>query len=368
MGDLVKRVMAWRWVGHLMRAIERFNSRLGNQFSAAITYFSVLALIPILMLAFAILGLTVEVLRPDLGQVLVTGIEKRLESVGGTQDMARNVVDTLKNWRGVGIVALLSAAYAGTGWVGNLRQAINAMWHPDGITPTGAAGIGGWFAALGKNLLILVGLIILGGVTVAVSLSATAAQSLVLGWFGLRGSPFAAAMTVLAALVVSLLSGWALFVYLYWALPREKVSLRWVARGALLGSFGLAALQYFAGILNGIFLQNKAAAIFGPVIVLMLSLNIFATLIMLGAAWTATTSPEKEPAPVRPREAKPTMAPLAEHPDFQGALYVSQKVAKRGVTAGIVAGYGLGAAAGMGLGAVLGRLAGAVAHRRRRRR
>ncbi|MBI4900373.1 MAG: YihY/virulence factor BrkB family protein [Actinobacteria bacterium] len=367
MGDLVKRVMAWRWVAHLMRAIERFNSRFGNQFSAAITYFSVLALIPILMLAFAILGLTIEVLRPDLAQVLVTGIEKRIESAGSAHEIATNLVDTLKNWRGVGIVALLSAAYAGTGWVGNLRQAINAMWHPDGITPRGAAGIGGWLAMLGKNLVILLGLIILGGVTIAVSLSATAAQSLVLGWFGLRGSPFAAAMTVLAALVISLLSGWALFVYLYWALPSEKVSLRWVARGALLGSFGLAALQYFAGILNGIFLQNKAAAIFGPVIVLMLSLNIFATLVMLGAAWTATTSVE-EPAPVRPREARPTMVPLAEHPEFQGALYVPQKVARRGVTAGIVAGYALGGAAGMGLGAVLGRLAGAVAHRRRRRR
>lgn len=364
MADLVKRVMAWRWVAHLMRAIERFNSRLGTQFSAAITYFSVLAIVPILMFAFAILGLTIEVIRPDLGQTLTSALETRLANASGAKD----IVDTLKNWRGVGIVALISAAYAGTGWVGNIRQAINAMWHPDSIKPAGASGIGGWLASLGKNLLTLLGLIVLGGITVVVSMSATWAQSFVLGWLGLRGSGVAASLTVVAALVVSLLSGWALFVYLYWVLPSERVSIHWVARGALLGSFGLAALQYFAGALNALFLQNKAAAIFGPAIVIMLSLNIFATLVMLGAAWTATASPEVEPVAVSAREARPTMIPLSEHPDFQGALYVPQKVARRGVTAGIVAGYALGGAAGMGLGALLGRLAGAVAHRRRRSR
>jgi len=203
MGDLVKRVMALRWVAHLLRAINRFTSRLGNQFAAAITYFSVLAIIPILMFAFAILGLTVEVLRPDLAQTLVTEIAERLQSASGAQTIADTLVDTLKNWRGVGIVALLAAAYAGTGWVGNMRQAVNAMWHPIGITPTGAAGIVGWLSALGKNLLILLGLIVLGALTVGVSLSVTAAQSLVLGWLGLGGSWVARALTVLAGLVIS---------------------------------------------------------------------------------------------------------------------------------------------------------------------
>lgn len=368
MGGVVKRVMAWGWVAHLVRAIQRFNSRLGNQFSAAITYFSVLALIPILMLAFAILGLTVEVLRPDLAQTMVQAIASRLKSASGAQEIMSTLLDTLKNWRGVGIVALLSAAYAGTGWVGNIRQAINAMWHPDGIKTSGPSGIGPWLAQLGKNLLVLLGLIALGGVTVGVSLSATAAQSLVLGWLGLRGSALAALVTVIVALLLSLASGWALFLYLYAVMPHDPGPFRENARGALFGSIGLAALQYFAGILNGIFLNNKAALLFGPAIVLILSLNIFATLVMLGAAWTATASPAVEPAAVTAREATPTMIPLAEHPDFQGALYVPQKVAKRGVTAGIVAGYALGGAAGMGLGAVLGRLAGAVAHRRRRRR
>ncbi len=39
-------------VAHLIRATERFNDRLGNQFGAAITYFSFLSMIPIMMVSF----------------------------------------------------------------------------------------------------------------------------------------------------------------------------------------------------------------------------------------------------------------------------------------------------------------------------
>lgn len=43
-------------VAHFLRAIDRFNDRLGSQFGAAITYFSFLSLIPILMVSFAAVG------------------------------------------------------------------------------------------------------------------------------------------------------------------------------------------------------------------------------------------------------------------------------------------------------------------------
>jgi membrane protein len=364
MGDLVKRVMAWEWVAHLLRAVERFTSRLGNQFAAAITYFSVLAIVPILMLAFSILGLTVTVLRPDLAQTLIDAIGKQLEN-GGGKAVATSLVGTLKDWRGVGIVALLSAAYAGTGWVGNIRQAINAMWHPEAIRPVGKPGILGWLSTLGKNLLILLGLIILGGVTVGVSLSATTAQSLILSWLHLDHSWVASLLTVVVALALSLLTGWVLFLYLYRILPTDPGPLRDLARGALFGSVGLAALQYFAGALTGLFAQNKAAVIFGPVIVLFLSLNIFATLVMLGAAWTATAVEGDEAGPSMIEDPEPPMIPLADHPAVAGTALVPERIARRGVTVGMVAGYALGGAAGLGFGAVLGRIAGGLAHRRR---
>jgi membrane protein len=42
------------WFDHLVRAYEAFDNRYGNHYAAAITYFSVLSLFPLVMIAFAI--------------------------------------------------------------------------------------------------------------------------------------------------------------------------------------------------------------------------------------------------------------------------------------------------------------------------
>lgn len=47
-------------VAHFIRAGERFTERLGSQFGAAITYFSFLSLIPILMVSFAAAGFVLQ--------------------------------------------------------------------------------------------------------------------------------------------------------------------------------------------------------------------------------------------------------------------------------------------------------------------
>ena len=51
-------------IAHLLRAAERFNDRLGNQFGAAITYFSFLSMIPILMVSFAAAGFVLAGTQP----------------------------------------------------------------------------------------------------------------------------------------------------------------------------------------------------------------------------------------------------------------------------------------------------------------
>ena len=66
MKEWLERLKSKPWVAHLLRAVERFTNRLGSQFGAAITYFSILALVPILLFAFAVLGFVLTVLRPDL--------------------------------------------------------------------------------------------------------------------------------------------------------------------------------------------------------------------------------------------------------------------------------------------------------------
>ena len=44
------------WVDHLVRAGARYTERHGNDYAAAVTYFSVLSLVPVTMVAFAAAG------------------------------------------------------------------------------------------------------------------------------------------------------------------------------------------------------------------------------------------------------------------------------------------------------------------------
>ena len=50
---------------HLVRAGERYTETHGNHYAAAITYFSILALVPLLMVAFASVALVLQS-NPDL--------------------------------------------------------------------------------------------------------------------------------------------------------------------------------------------------------------------------------------------------------------------------------------------------------------
>ena len=90
------------------------------------TYFSVLALIPILMVAFAIAGFVLAG-HPEWVAQIQDGITKNVP--GSLGDTLNGLIDSaIESRAGVGVLGLLGAAYAGLGWMANLRDALTAMW------------------------------------------------------------------------------------------------------------------------------------------------------------------------------------------------------------------------------------------------
>lgn len=335
------------FVAHLLRAVERFNVRGGAQLAAAIAYFSVLSLVPILMMVFSVLGFTATVFRPELLAMIEDWINTNLPATSPLgPSLYKLVLGALTNWAQIGLVGLLVAMWVGSGWVGNLKRAVRLLMRGDVDNPGKQAAMPlDVLANFGGLLGILVGV-------VATFASSTVAGTLgdnVGGWLGVGGSFGWTALIRLVGAAVSLAIGAGGFRLLFgWFSPTYLPShLAWV--GAGIGSAGLLILQALAGVLFGAFANNAGFAVFGSTIVLMLFLNLFATLILYIAAWLATSvepvvEPESEPVPELPSEPVETMP---------GELYISSEVARRSLGIGLGTGYTIGAATGLGLGAVL---------------
>lgn len=270
---------------HLMRAVKRFGERLGNQFGAAITYFLVLAVMPIAMFTFASLGFVLDVLKPELLPVVVEQIETQ---VGGNSSLTEQLESFLTSWQSVGIIAILAALYTGQGFIGNLGAAVRAQLHADfdDVVPDKS-----FIKKMLNNVATLLGLIIGLLLTVALTVVGTGLGSVIsemlhLGGFGsfvLRVVPF----------IITLGAAWLIFMFLFTMLPDHPVGKRAKIRGSLLGAVAFTILLNLATVLIDIFSGNKAAGVFGSIIAIMLTMNIFARIILFVAAWIGTANPPR---------------------------------------------------------------------------
>ena len=361
MKERLDRLLAREWVAHLVRTAQRFGQRLGSQFAAAITYFSVLSIVPVLMVAFAATGVMLTVIAPD---ALVQIKDAITSAVGGQGDLSKQLTEIVErafgSWREVGVLGLLVAAWTGAGWVDNLRQAVRAQMRPEFDVSKPAANI---VVATARNLAILLGLFVLVGLTMAMSTVATTLRGLVGAYLHLNGVAWDVTLSV-APVVATLLSGFVLFWFIFRVFPEAHVPRRVLLRGAIIGALGITVLLWAAGLLASAFANNVAAAVFGGTLIVMLYFNLFATLILIVAAWIsteATMRPEPTPIEIAERSAqgptdyatKELAAIMRAREERESAAMVPRTTA---VTAARVSG-----GAGAALGAALAGLVAAVA-------
>ncbi|WP_114560660.1 YhjD/YihY/BrkB family envelope integrity protein [Desertihabitans aurantiacus] len=281
MGELLKKITSQPWVAHLLRANARFDARMGNAFAGAITYFSVLALVPVVAVAFGLVGLL-------FADELRTGLDDVLSAFGPqlTDTLQPVLEEGLEGAGAIVGVGGATALYAGANWVAQLKSAVRAQWRPRFDDPEHRRMI---VLETAVNIAILIGLIALVTGTVALSSVATWLADTVLGWLALDGVPGITVLLRLVPLLGSLLLGLALFAFLFSVLPQTRVRTPAVLKGCVMGTVGLAALTYLSSTIVGLFTENAAFTVFGPVILLMLFLNLFARLILFLAAWVATS-------------------------------------------------------------------------------
>lgn len=337
------------WIAHLLRMQERFVARLGNQFAGAITYFSVLSIVPVLMFGFSMLGMVLTVFRPDLLDDVRNLINAEFKNAPLGDQVIGIMENALRNWATLSIVALAVFAWSGANWVANLKSAIRAQLRPTLDVAEKKSNI---VVETLANLGILVALMVTILAMLALSTVATLLAGSIVEWLHLPASILTTLALRLVPILMNIVVGFGLFAFLYRVSYQQPIPRRIWLIGALMGSIGLAILQVAAATIGGMFAGNAAATVFGPIIVAMLFLNIFATLILMIAAWMATY----EPPPVyRSPLAQDVADPPAEMVDPLPT--VRRAVAERGMRVGIGAGWVLGAATGVGLGAIIAGIA-----------
>lgn len=310
------------WLDHLVRANQAFTERYGKHYAAAVTYFSVLSIIPILMVAFAIFGFVL-----NGNQTLIDEIRTSIRhSVpAGLDDVMSSILDvSIESGGGLGVVGLLLALYSGIGWMSNLRDALTAQWNqPKPKLPIVSKTL--------KDLTSLVGL----GLALVFSFALTAVGGtigeILLDWVGLSGQGWAHALLRVATIVLTLLADLLVFLWVIAGLPRGRVVWRGAVKGAALAATGFVILQQLATLYLGGLSDKPAFAVFGPVLGLLIFANLVSRMLLLVTAWTATGT-ENRSTVVQPPP------PVTIHPNVR-----------------VNRGLGIrGAAGAFGAGAVLG--------------
>lgn len=267
-------------VAHIRRTAARFTERLGNQFGAAVTYFSVLAIIPTLMFAFAALGFTLDVLRPELTET----VRGALQDAAPGQDQLVTMLDNyLSNWQAVGIIGILTALYTAQGWMGNLKDAIRTMIRDE----MGDVPKENFVLRTLSNIFVLIGLLVGIGAAAAMMAIGTTLSGVITDFFMLPG--WARPVLAIVPPILGLAVAWLVYQWFFVTLSPEKIPSHTRMLGALLAAVGTGVLVSLSSLLISLFSSSPTAALFGPVIAIMVSLNLFARLLLFVAAWIGTT-------------------------------------------------------------------------------
>ena len=282
-GILDRLRVRFGWFDHVMRAYQRFDDRHGGFFAAGLTYYTIFALFPLLMVGFAVVGFALS-RRPQLLSTIDDHIRSSVSGALGHQlvDLMNTAIAARAS---VGVIGLATATWAGMGWMSHLRLALTEMWWEQRIESPG------FVRNRLSDLLAMLGTFVVTLATVALStLGQAAPMAAVLSWLGIPEFSVFDWLFRGISILVSILVSWLLFTWMIARLPREKVSLVNSIRAGLMAAIGFELFKQVGSIYLRVVLRSPAGATFGPVLGLMVFAYVTAYLVLFSAAWAATAS------------------------------------------------------------------------------
>jgi membrane protein len=304
------------WLDHVIRAYLRFDERKGSFFAAGLTYYTIFALFPLLMVGFAAVGFALS-RRPDLLHMIDNHIRAAVSN-GLGQQLVDLMNSAIRARASVGIIGLATAAWAGLGWMSHLRTALTEMWWEQPLDSPGFVR---------NKLSDLLAILLTSLVTLAtVGLSAlghTAPMLAVLRWLEIPEFSVFDWIFRGISIFVSMLVAWVLFTWMIVRLPREPVSPAASMKAGLIAAIGFELFKQVASVYLQVVLRSPAGATFGPVLGLMVFAYVTAYLVLFSAAWAATAAENPRAKPVDP----PAPAIIAPRVQLDEGLSARQTLA-----------------------------------------
>lgn len=289
----LQRVAAWvaevrarrPLVDRAVRTQERYTEVEAGQHAGAVTYYAFLSFFPVLALAVFVVGVLSNIYaqaQADLAEAIEQVMPGLLGSDPGEISLAQ--VRRFSGWAAIG--GLAGVLYAGLGWVGATRLALEAVF---GTLPEHRPNI------VLVKLRDLLALALLGAVlfvSVIVSGLVTGFSEDVLDWLGAdRALDWVlVALTRLAGIGVNVVLFYALF-----RLGRPRVPGRSLWGGALLGGLAFEVMKAVSFLLLASAKGSPAFQAFGTALIVLVWINYFARVVLYAAAW-AWASPRARAA------------------------------------------------------------------------
>lgn len=345
------------------QTFKEFGADKAPRLGAALAYYTVFSIAPLLLIAVAIAGLA-------FGQEAAMGkISQQLSGVMGAttaKALEEMVQNAAKPKSGViatvlGVITLLMGA---SGVFGQLKDALNTIWNVEGKKRPGIMGFV-------RDRFLSMAMVFAIGFLLLVTLVIDAAISAMGGYLG-NMIPGGEAVLHIVQLVLSFGVSTVLFAVIFKFLPDTKIEWRDVWFGALFTSFLFVVGKFGLGLYLGKSAVGSSYGAAGSLVILLLWVYYSAQILFLGAEFTqvyarthgsmigdtSKQQAEATGARVEDRPKSDQRQPQARPVSSPASAYRPQVAKANGGGMGKLA---AGGAAGLFLGTLMGGLGATVA-------
>jgi membrane protein len=268
----------------LKRTVAEFRNHNLTDWAAALTYYSILGVFPALLVLVSILGF--------VGESATRPLVDNLETVapGPAQEIFTSAIRNLENTRQTAgvlfVVALVTALWSASGYVGAFMRASNAIYEIDEGRPI--------YKTFPVRIALTLALVVLLAVTViGVTITGGLARQIgdLVGLGNTAVEVWQIAKWPVLLLIVSLMVA-----LLYWAAPNvRRPGFRWISPGGLLAVVGwVVGSAAFTFYVSNFSAYNKTYGTLGGVIIFLVWLWLSNVMVLLGAEFNAVLGRGRE--------------------------------------------------------------------------